>query len=91
MGSSCPGSWAPRVFSRPWLALLSGDHSPLAPAKVIVWCDAAWVAVTIPFVLMVEMSRTGELGAIVIAYVVLGFSVVQYLGIRRFRQLDSAD
>jgi hypothetical protein len=40
---------------------------------------------------MVEMSRAGELGAIVIAYVVLGFSVVQYLGIRRFRQLDSAD
>ena len=62
---------------------------PLATAKAIVWCDAAWAAVTIPFVFMVEISRTGELAAIGVAYVVLGFSVVQYLGIRRIRAESS--
>jgi hypothetical protein len=38
---------------------------------------------------MVEISRTGELAAIAFAYVVLGFSVVQYLGIRRIRAESS--
>lgn len=65
--------------------LCSRETIPLAPAMVIVWCDAAWVAVTIPFVFLVEINRTGELAAIAFAYVVLGFSVVQYLGIRRIR------
>ncbi len=65
--------------------LCSRETIPLAPATVIVWCDAAWVAVTIPFVFMVEIGRTGELAAIAFAYVVLGFSVLQYLGIRRIR------
>jgi hypothetical protein len=69
--------------------LCSRETIPLAPATVIVWCDAAWVAVTIPFVFMVEISRTGELAAIAFAYVVLGFSVVQYLGIRRIRAESS--
>ena len=69
--------------------LCSRETIPLAPAKAIVWCDAAWVAATIPFVFIVEMSRTGELAAIAIAYVVLGFSVVQYLGIRRIRAKSS--
>ncbi len=77
MGSSCPGSWAPRFFSRPCLALLSGELFPLSPATVIVWCDTAWVAVAIPVVFMVESSRTGDLAAIAFTYVVLGLSVLQ--------------
>ena len=69
--------------------LCSRETIPLAPATVIVWCDAAWVAVTIPFVFMVEIGRTGELAAIAFAYVVLGFSILQYLGIRRIRAESS--
>jgi hypothetical protein len=72
-----------------WLS--SRETIPLGPANGIMWCGAAWVAVTIPLVFMGELSRTGELGAIAIAYVVLGFSVVQFLGIRRLRRLNSVD
>jgi hypothetical protein len=38
---------------------------------------------------MVEINRTGELAAIAFAYVVLGFSALQYLGIRRIRAESS--
>lgn len=76
------------VFSAGLLWLCSRDTIPLGPAKGIMWCDTAWVAVTIPLVFTGEINRTGELGAIAIAYVVLGFSVAQFLGIRR---IDSAN
>jgi hypothetical protein len=67
--------------------LCSRETIPLAPAKVIVWCDAAWVAATIPFVFMVEMSRMGVgrdcyclCGAWVFGRPVSGYSSVSPVG-----------
>jgi hypothetical protein len=75
-------------FSAGLFWLCSRETTPLGPAKGIMWCNTAWVALTIPLVFMGEINRTGELGAIAIAHVVLGFSVTQFLGIRR---IDSAN
>ncbi len=59
-------------------------------ALQIVFADLAWVVGTLPVVFFDVLNRTGTLGAIAIADVVLLFAVLQYAGVRRIRGSASA-
>ena len=46
---------------------------------------SCWVVGTVPVVAMDLLNRTGSIGAVAIADVVLVFALLQYLGVRRIR------
>ena len=66
-----------------YLASRATLHLPTA--MLIVWADLAWVVGTIPVVALDLLNRTGSIGAVAIADIVLIFAVLQYLGVRRIR------
>ena len=59
----------------------------LRAALGIVAGDLAWVAATIPVVLLGLLSQQGAMVAAVIADVVFVFAGLQYYGVRRIRSL----
>lgn len=65
--------------------LASRETLHLPTAMLIVWADLAWVVGTIPVVAFDLLNRTGSIGAVAIADIVLVFALLQYLGVRRIR------
>ncbi len=65
--------------------LLTGCQKPikLQSARAAVTLDLAWVAVSIPVVVMAPLTSEGKLGLTTIAVIVLCFAIAQWLGIQR--------